>query len=260
MIIVVKYGGAAIEDEKGVRDIASEIVAAQKSGLKIVMVHGGSKKIDAEMNRRGIPIKKIDGLRYTCHDTLDVLDKSCGEINRLVSRAVEESGGKAKELHGAGNELLETCLIDEDKYGLVGRVSLVDSEKIEKLLEEGIIPVFSPVCRGRAGFLNVNADEVAAALACALRANRLIYLSNIPGILMDRGDSSSVVGKIDIPGLEAILASGIIDAGMVPKVRACINVIQEGVKEVMITLADIYSLRDALLPFPQSGTVIRLHI
>lgn len=224
-IIVVKCGGHAMQDAKIKKSVFEDIDMLRRLGLRIVVVHGGGPEVDEEVKRRGMEIKRIHGLRVTDEPTLKVIEKVFAGINRECVELLESHGAKASDCT-EGTLLTE---ITDPKLGLVGQVVGVNTEKITELLSRGEVPVVSCVGRDKSGQLtNINADTAATHIAQALGAEKLTILTNVDAVL--DGDRQPI-SHLSAHEAEEYIEKGVIDAGMIPKVRACIEAAEHGVKK-----------------------------
>ena len=240
--VVIKLGGSAMEEPDALLAILQDAVFMATVGIRPILVHGGGKAIDRAMSRSGLTPKKVRGRRYTDEATLAIvvheLRKLAGEIEasmrRLGGRAVAMAGGSLQCLL-ATQIALEVPGEPPVDLGRVGRVTHVDVDLLTDLSAGGVIPVIS--CIGAAedgGFLNINADEAAAAVAANLKAEKLVMLTDTPGILRDRHDEKSLIRTLDPAGCRALIREGVIDHGMIPKVDACLESLAAGVGKIHI--------------------------
>ncbi len=239
-VIVVKFGGSAMEDSKLTAAIMRDVVMLEAIGLRPVVVHGGGKAISAELARQNINTKFINGLRYTCDATIKVVDDVLhNRVNRYLVDSGRNVGGKTAVL--SGKEILRAERMfsvhpdsgEKIDIGHVGEVTEVDRQPILKMLEDNIIPVIPPLGRGENGeIFNINADIAACKIAEALNARKLVFLSDVPGIMRDANDSSSVIPTVKIAEAQKLIKDGIISGGMIPKITSCIHALQAGTKKV----------------------------
>ncbi|MFT7609585.1 MAG: acetylglutamate kinase [Candidatus Aldehydirespiratoraceae bacterium] len=230
-VVVVKYGGNAMTDESLAATFAEDIVLLRSVGLKPVVVHGGGPQIGDLLKRLGKETEFIDGLRVTDEETLDVARMVLvGKVGREIVGAINIHGAYAVGLSGEDGGLI-TAAPRNAKLGFVGDVVSVQPGIIERLLAEEMIPVVSTIgSDGKGQAYNINADTVAAALAGALNAEKVVYLTDVPGLLADVNDLGSIVARADVADLEALIADGTISGGMIPKVEACIKAVEAGAK------------------------------
>ena len=228
--IVVKYGGNAMTDPALADTFATDIVLLHSIGLRVVVVHGGGPQIGDLMTRLGKESEFRDGLRVTDAETLDIARMVLvGKVNREIVAAINTHGPLAVGLSGEDAGLIEADRRDPD-LGFVGDVKRVNPAIVESLLAQNLIPVISTIGADLAGqAYNINADAVAGAVAGALGAEKVIYLTDIAGLLRDVTDASSLVSEIDRAGLSALVGSGALSGGMIPKIEACLDALDRGV-------------------------------
>jgi acetylglutamate kinase len=237
-LTVIKLGGSAMEDAASLRATLQDVVFMETVGMRPVLVHGGGKAIDRAMAAAGLKPRKIHGRRYTDDETLNIVVRVLlREVNAGIEAQIRQLGGRAVGLHS--NSL--QCLFGERLFltgddgrpldlGRVGRVTRVDRALIEDFCAANVVPVIPSVALDAEGsWLNVNADTAAAAVAANLRAEKLVFLTDTPGILRDRADEASLIASLDAAGCRDLIASGIIDHGMIPKVEACLDSLRAGV-------------------------------
>lgn len=234
-IVVVKYGGNAMTSEDLKQQVMEDIALLYLIGVKIVLVHGGGPEITELLGKIGKKSEFVDGLRVTDKETVDVVQMVlAGKINKSLVNLLEMKGGKAMGISGIDGHMIEAEAKDE-KLGFVGKITNVNVEPITDLLEKGYIPVVSTVgCDKSGNVYNINADTAAAQIAGAMKAESLISMTDIAGILRDRDDLSSLIPLIDIGDAETLFREGIISGGMIPKVECSIDAIRCGVKKVII--------------------------
>jgi len=230
-VVVVKYGGNAMTDPSLAATFAEDIVLLRSIGLKPVVVHGGGPQIGDMLARLGKETEFVDGLRVTDEETLDVARMVLvGKVGRDIVGSINIHGAYAVGLSGEDGGLITAAARDES-LGFVGDVVSVQPGIIERLLAEDMIPVVSTIGSDRAGqAYNINADTVAGALAGALGAEKVVYLTDVPGLLTDVDDVTSIVARADVKAIEALIADGTISGGMIPKVRACIDAVEAGAR------------------------------
>ncbi|MEO2155772.1 MAG: acetylglutamate kinase [Acidimicrobiales bacterium] len=229
-IIVVKFGGSAMGDGVLAAQFAEDIVLMHSVGIRPVVVHGGGPQIGALMDRLGIVSEFRDGLRVTDAETLDVARMVLvGKVNRDIVSSINRHGPLAVGLSGEDGGLIRASARDPE-LGFVGDVESVNPAIIERLLAEELIPVVSTIGVDLSGqAYNINADTVAAAVAGALGAERILYLTDVEGLLADVGDPASRISRINLSGLADLTADGTVSGGMIPKVQACIDAVTAGV-------------------------------
>jgi len=234
---VVKYGGSAMESDEAVERLLQDVVFLEAVGINPVVVHGGGKAISARMREAGITARFVNGLRVTDDASIriveDVLDH---EVNPRLVKTVLEFGGPAQGFSGRDILRCEKLPpVENDKgakedLGFVGRVTQVETAGLEKALRGERLPVVSPVAQGADGkTYNINADEAAAAIAGALRAAKLIFLSDVPGIMRDREDPESLVATVRADQVDALIRQKVLEGGMIPKVQGAVEALRNGV-------------------------------
>jgi acetylglutamate kinase len=227
-------GGAALGDADS-RAFAQDVLLLRSVGVRVVVVHGGGPQIDVVMGRLGLRPEFRDGLRVTDAETLDVVRMVLvGKINRDLVAAINREEPVAVGVSGEDGGLLEAHQRDAS-LGFVGDVAKVNAGFLDQLLNEGLAPVVSTIGSDRKGqAFNINADEAARAIAVALRAEKLIYLTAAPGLLADAADETSVIGRLNVAELRAQIAGGDVGGGMIPKLRACAEAVEGGVRAAHI--------------------------
>jgi acetylglutamate kinase len=230
-VVVVKFGGHAMTDAALATTFAEDVVLLRSVGLKPVVVHGGGPQIGEMLERLGKDTAFIDGLRVTDEETLDVARMVLvGKVGRDIVGAINVHGALAVGLSGEDGGLI-TAAPRDTALGFVGDVVSVQPGIVERLLAEDMIPVVSTIgSDGKGQAYNINADTVAGALAGALDAEKVIYLTDVPGLLTDIDDDTSIVARADVADLEALIEDNTISGGMIPKVRACIDAVGAGAK------------------------------
>ena len=236
--VVVKYGGNAMINPELKKAVMSDIILLTLVGIKIVLVHGGGPEISGMLNKLGIESKFVNGLRYTDKETAEIVQMVLsGKTNKDLVSLVEVCGGKAVGLCGIDGAMIKAEKLDDGfDYGFVGEVVEVDPKPIKKVLEENYIPVIATVGIDKDGQVyNINADTAAAEIASALKAENIITLTDIPGLLRDVNDVESLIPEIHVDEIEGLIDSGIISGGMIPKVKSLEKAVRDGVnKAVMI--------------------------
>lgn len=256
--VVIKFGGSALEQAEAVRSFLTDVVFMETVGMRPVLLHGGGKAISAAMTAAGIAPRFVQGRRYTDEETLDIVAEVLArDICRSLVQLIRNSGGRAVEL----SYLTQNALIGERiqlpgengeslDLGAVGKVVSIDRSLIEDTCRSGCIPVIpSVVLDANGGKLNVNADTAAAAVAGLMQSEKLVFLSDVPGIFRDKNDPSTLISHLTADECRRLIAEGVIDSGMVPKVDAAIEALHAGVKKVHIVdgrmphsvLLEIYS-------------------
>ncbi|MDP8991775.1 MAG: acetylglutamate kinase [Actinomycetota bacterium] len=230
-VVVVKYGGHAIGDERSMAGFAQDVVLMRSVGMRPVVVHGGGPQIGALMQRLGKVPEFRDGRRVTDADTLDIARMVLvGKVNRDLVSAVNAHGPLAVGLSGEDAGLITATAATDPELGFVGDVATVDASIVERLLSEELIPVVATIGRGPGGqAYNINADTAAAAVAEAVKAEKLVFLTDVEGLLADLSDPTSLLSTVTVDELEAMVADGAVTQGMVPKVAACARAVRGGV-------------------------------
>jgi acetylglutamate kinase len=228
--VVIKYGGHAMEDPDLADLFAQDVVLMRLVGMNPVVVHGGGPQISDLMRRLGKEPEFVDGLRVTDAETVDIVRMALvGKVNREVVGAVNRHGSYAVGVSGEDAGLITVDQRDA-RLGFVGDVRHIDPAILERMIREELIPVVATVGVDEGGqAYNVNADTVAGAIACALHAEKLVYLTDVAGIYGDFGDDGSLISQTDAAGLEALLAGGKVGEGMIPKIRSCVEALRGGV-------------------------------
>lgn len=232
-IVVIKYGGSAMVDPDLQDSFAADVTLLSLVGLKPIIVHGGGPQISMAMNRAGIEPQWRNGLRITDQETIKVVQAVlAGEVNPEIVNLLVGHGANAAGITGVDGGLL-TAVPRDPELGYVGTVSRLDSSLIDGMLERNIVPVIAPIARGEDGFIyNLNADTAAGAIAAALGAHKLIYLTDVDGLFRDFSDKDSLITRIRLPEMWDLLPS--LKGGMVPKVESCLKAMGEGVRQAHI--------------------------
>lgn len=234
-IIVVKYGGNAMINEELKQSVISDIILLSLIGIKVVLVHGGGPEITDMLERLGKKTEFVNGLRVTDKETADVVQMVlAGKVNKSLVSLIQANGGKAIGLSGADGHMIKAKPLSA-QLGYVGEIAEINVQPILDMLEIGYIPVISTVGYDDEGNVyNINADTVAAEIAGLLRAESLISMTDIAGILRDKDDPDSLISKVFIEDAPELIKSGIISGGMIPKVQCCIDAVNLGVHKVFV--------------------------
>ena len=238
--VVVKYGGNAMLNEELKTAVMKDIVILNTIGIKVVLVHGGGPEINHMLERVGKESKFINGLRYTDSETMEIVQMVLtGKLNKDICGILLQEGGKAVGLSGVDSGLLRAKKIDKNgvDLGFVGEVTEVHPQIIQSLLDEGFIPVVATVARGETGDMNrynINADTAAAKIAVALKAEKFVQLTNVPGVLKDIDDPHSLIPRIHIEDVQGFIDDGTIAGGMIPKIECCMLARRGGVPRTHI--------------------------
>lgn len=232
--IVVKYGGAAMENEELMAKVVADLELLKLMGMRVVVVHGGGKAINALLKQLDIPVRFKDGLRVTGDATMEVVQEVLiGKVNQGLVWALNEYGHNAVGISGADGKTFK-CTPVSPELGRVGNINEVDPSLIESVLDDGYVPVVASVGCGPDGFYNVNADVAASKVAQALGADKLVYLTDVDGLYADYEDKDSLVASLTRSEAHALLDSGRLDGGMIPKIAAITEALDAGVSEVHI--------------------------
>ena len=237
--LLIKFGGSSMEDPELVRNTMRDIVLLECIGFRPIVVHGGGKAISAELKRQNIPVQFVNGLRRTCDRTIRIVDQVLREINASLVGMGADAGGQLAGISGTDFLKAErTWSIDpvtgeKQDVGFVGNVVDVDTAPILKAMEQGCIPVLTPVGTGADGQIyNINADTVACRIAAALKTRKLVFLSDVPGILRDPSDESTLIPTIRTPEIPRLIAEKVISGGMLPKIESCVRALESGINKV----------------------------
>lgn len=231
---VIKYGGSAMEDAEFCRQVVADIELLKLMGIRVVLVHGGGKAINAQLKALNIPVNFKGGLRVTNEETMRAVQQVLvGQVNQGLVWALNEYGHNAVGISGADGKTLKAAPMDPS-LGRVGRIREVDPSLIETILEDGYIPVIASVGCGPDGFYNINADVAAGKVAEAMGADKLIYLTDVDGLYGDVDDEDSLIQTLTRSETHELLASGALGGGMLPKIRSIAEALDAGVSEVVI--------------------------
>jgi len=239
-LVVVKFGGSVMEDPDLVAGAMRDIVMLEAIGITPIVVHGGGKAISAALKEKGIPVKFVNGLRFTCGETIKVVDDVLhNQVNKELVDLATAAGGNTIGI--SGKEVLraeKTMSSDpvtgkEEDVGFVGKVVGVNTSPILEAIADGKIPVVTPLGTGLDGNIyNINADTAASKIAEALHARKLVFVSDVPGVLADRDDENSVIPTIRTTDIPDLVQKGILSGGMLPKVQGCVKALESGINKV----------------------------
>lgn len=234
-IIVVKYGGNAMINEDLKQAVMGDIVLLSLIGVKVVLVHGGGPEISDMLKKVGKKSEFVNGLRVTDAETADIVQMVlAGKVNKSLVNLLQNTGGKAIGLSGADGHMIEATQLNPE-LGFVGEISNINVDIINDVLEKGYIPVISTVgCDKEGNVYNINADTAASGIAGKLKAESLISMTDISGLLRDKDDPASLIPYVVASEAPKLVRDGIISGGMIPKVECCIEAIRQGVKKVFI--------------------------
>lgn len=257
-VVVIKYGGNAMINESLKKQVMEDIVLLWLIGVKVVLVHGGGPEINDLMNRLGKKAEFVDGLRVTDKETVDIVSMVlAGKVNKSLVNLLQVQGGNVMGVSGIDGKLIE-AKVKNDKLGYVGEITKINIEPVEGILEYGYIPVVSTVaCDKQGNTYNINGDTAAAFIAGALNAERLIMMTDIAGVLMDKDDPSTLIPELTVTQAQKLKEEGVIAGGMIPKVDCCVEAIKMGVENVTIMDGRIpHSILMELLTAEGAGTMV----
>ena len=234
-IIVVKYGGNAMIDEELKQAVMRDVALLSLIGIRVVLVHGGGPEISEMLKKVGKKSEFVNGLRVTDQETAEIVQMVlAGKVNKSLVGLIESIGGKAIGLTGMDGSLIEAKMLDE-QLGYVGEITHIEEQTILDILDKGYIPVISTVGFDKDGHVyNINADTAAARIAGKLRAECMISMTDIAGLLRDKDDPSTLISKINVSEAPSLMREGVISGGMIPKIECCIEAIRQGVGQVFI--------------------------
>lgn len=229
--VVIKYGGAAMTDCDLKQKVMEDIVLMKFVGMHPVVVHGGGPEINQMLTRLNIESRFVNGLRVTSQEIMEIVEMVLGgKVNKEIVSGITGAGGRAIGISGKDGNLIEARAIDNGKLGFVGEVARINPQIIETVIENGYIPVIAPIGQGvQHQSYNINADLVASAIAVAMKADKLVLLTDVPGLLRDPGDTESLISVLKISEIDDYVKQGIIAGGMLPKVQCCMESVQGGV-------------------------------
>ncbi len=234
-IVVIKYGGNAMQSDELKNAVMGDILLLSLVGIKVVLVHGGGPEISEMLEKTGTKTEFIDGLRVTDKDSIDIVQMVlAGKINKNLVNLIHSMGGKAMGLCGIDGHMIEAKQLD-DIHGYVGEITSINPQPILDVIEKGYIPVISTVgCDNQGNVYNINADTAASKIAGVLNAESLISMTDIRGLLRDKDDDSTLIPMVKVSEAPALISEGIISGGMIPKIECCIDAIRQGVNKVFI--------------------------
>ncbi|NBD15607.1 MAG: acetylglutamate kinase [Cyanobacteria bacterium] len=234
--VVIKYGGAAMKDKALKEQVIRDIVFLSCVGMRPVIVHGGGPEINSWLGKLGIEPQFKNGLRVTDADTMDVVEMVLvGRVNKEIVALINQAGGSAIGICGRDGNIIAARPRGEVGIGFVGEVNAINPQLVESLINAGYVPVISTVASDETGqAYNINADTVAGEMAAALGAEKLILLTDTPGLLKDYQDPSTLITHLDIREARQLIADGIVAGGMIPKVECCVRSLAQGVRAAHI--------------------------
>ena len=236
-IIVVKYGGSAMVDEQLKHQVIQDVVLLKLVGFKPIIVHGGGKEISRWVNKVGMEPHFVNGLRVTDEPTMEIAEMVLNKVNKSLVQLVNELGVKAVGISGKDGSLLRVSkkLSKGQDIGYVGEVAEVNTEILDTLIANDFVPVVCPIGSGSDYHsYNVNADDAACAIATAMKASKLAFLTDIEGVYRNPLDRTSLISSLTISEAEALLESGNVGGGMLPKIQNCVDAVKAGVGKVHI--------------------------
>ena len=256
--IVIKYGGNAMINPQLKEQVMEDIALLWLIGVKVVLIHGGGPEISETMKKLGKKSEFVNGLRVTDKETVDIVQMVlAGKVNKSLVNLLQMKGGHAVGLSGIDGGILEATMKDE-ALGYVGEITKIRTQPITDLLEKNYIPVVSTIASDRQGnTYNINGDTAAASIAGALKAERLIMMTDIAGLLRDKDDPSTLIPAVTVSEAKQLFEEGIISGGMIPKVDCCIEAIEKGVRHVVIMDGRVpHSILMELLTDEGAGTMV----
>ncbi len=233
--LVIKYGGNAMNDEAITTTILQDIAALKIVGVNPILVHGGGPEINKMLSRLGVQPQFKNGLRVTDEQTMEVAQMIlCGKINKNIVGELNGLGVKAIGLCGKDSLLIKAETLDPE-LGYVGKITEINAKLLEILARDEFIPVIASIATDENGnSYNVNADTAAAAIGAAMHAEKLLFLTDIDGIMTDKDNAETLINRITVSGLQKMIADGSISGGMVPKAQSCIDAIERGINSVFV--------------------------
>ena len=236
-IIVIKYGGSAMLDDHLKKQVIQDVTLLKLVGFKPIIVHGGGKEISTWVKRAGMEPRFVDGLRVTDQPTMDIAEMVLNKVNKSLVTMVESLGVKACGISGKDGNLLnvEKKYSNGEDIGFVGDVKKVDTKILYDLLDRDFLPIVCPIgMDDDFNTYNINADDAATAIAEALKADKLAFLTDTPGVLKDKDDPTSLISELSVTEARGLIEDGTVAGGMLPKVKSCISAIDNGVHRVHI--------------------------
>lgn len=258
-VVVIKYGGNAMTDDKLKLEVMEDIALLRLVGVKVVLVHGGGPEISSMMDKLGKQTEFVDGLRVTDAETVDIVQMVlAGKVNKSLVAMLEKLGSNAVGISGMDGRLIEAEMKDE-KLGFVGNIKKINTGIINDLIEKDYIPVVSTLGFDRDGNIyNINGDTAAAFIAGAVGAKRLILMTDIAGVMLDKDDPNTLIKNMTIEDAKKLREQNIISGGMIPKVQCCVDAINRGVDKVIIMDGRVHhSILMELLTDEGAGTMVK---
>lgn len=235
-MVVIKYGGSAMMDEALKQSVLSDAMLLAKVGMNVVIVHGGGPDINYWMEKADVESTFVNGWRKTDLETMEIVQMVlAGKVNKDLTRVIQALGGKAMGISGVDGGLIKATLKDPENLGAVGEVSEVNTQVIEDLVEKGYIPVISSIGMDENGDVcNINGDEMASGIAKALNADNFVLMSDVPGVLEDAADPSTLISRIEMGQVDELYQKDILRGGMIPKVHCCVEAVNDTVRQAVI--------------------------
>ena len=236
-IIVVKYGGSAMADEDLKKNVIKDVTLLKLVGFKPIVVHGGGKDISKWVNKVGKEAEFVNGLRVTDTETMEIAEMVLSKVNKSLVTMVEELGVNAIGISGKDGGLLtvEKKYSDGKDIGFVGEITEVNTKILEDLLEKDFLPIVAPIGLDKDfNTYNINADDAACAIAVAMKADKLAFLTDVEGVFLDPNDKSTFISRLTVSEVNDLISKGHIGGGMLPKLNNCTNAIENGVNRVHI--------------------------
>lgn len=236
-IVIIKYGGSAMLDEELKSNVIKDVVLLKLVGFKPIIVHGGGKEISRWVNKVGMEAKFVNGLRVTDKETMEIAEMVLGKVNKELVTMVQALGVSSVGISGKDGGLLECKkkLSNGEDIGFVGEVTKVNPKILYDLLERDFLPIVFPIGYDENfNSYNINADDAACAIAEALHAEKLAFLSDIEGVYKDKDDPDTLISELRVDEAEMLIKEGYVGGGMIPKLRNCIDAIENGVNRVHI--------------------------
>ncbi len=235
--VVIKAGGSMMDDNKVISGIFQDIIFMSLVGIRPVIVHGGGPKITARMKEAGLEAKFVDGLRVTDARTMKIVDETLDKTNRQIAAHINGLGGKAKALCGKRDGIIKAKKLFHNgkDIGFVGKITSIDTRPVLRTMNDGAIPIITPVARGSDGkAYNINADLAACDIAAALKAEKFVLITDTKGILRDEDDENTLIPTLKKKEAQGLIAKGVIRSGMIPKVKAVMTALSKGVSKTHI--------------------------
>lgn len=257
-IVVIKYGGNAMVNEELQQQVMQDIALLWLIGVKVVLVHGGGPEISDMMNKLGKKAEFVDGLRVTDKETVEIAQMVLsGKINKSLVNLIQMTGGRAIGISGIDGRLIEVKPKNK-KLGYVGEITKINISTVTDILEMNYIPVISTIgCDTKGNVYNINGDTVAAYVAGALGAERLIMMTDIAGVLMEKDNPDSLITELTVKEAMQLKEKGIIAGGMIPKIDCCVTAVEKGVEKVIIMDGRVpHSILMELLTDEGAGTMV----